>query len=105
MSRVTFWRLDGQARLSELLCRRPQGSGRKVWGPPNFFFFLLATRRKHREGEVRLAQGSNHFAALRVRVKQKREGSPTPPGRSERMPIICIMEMRSLYLEIWTSRF
>lgn len=50
----------------------PEGSGRKVWGPPKFFFFLLATRRKHREGEVRLTQGLNPFGALRVRVKQKR---------------------------------
>lgn len=79
----------------------PEGSGRKVWGPPNFFF-LLATRRKHREGEVRLVQDLNHFGALRVRVKQRRrrEGLPTPPRRSERIPIICIMEMRSLYLDL-----
>lgn len=28
----------------------PEGSSRKIWGPPKFFFFW-AIRRKHREGK------------------------------------------------------
>lgn len=76
----------------------PEGSGRKVWGPPNFFFSF---GNQKEGGEVRLVQDLNHFGALRVRVKQRRrEGLPTPPRRSERIPIICIMEMRSLYLDL-----
>lgn len=41
------------------------------------------------------------MGALRVRVNRGvSEGSLTPPRRSERIPLICIMEMRSLYLDL-----
>lgn len=71
---MTFWRLEGQTQLSELLALQeaPRDLAGRSGGPPNFFF-LLATRRKHREGEVRLVQGLNHLGALRVSVKQRRE--------------------------------